>query len=583
MNSKRGVSASVRGSRLCGSAGLRTEAVQKSPAEKARALPFRMTPLLLEPTTPNASMQHMMEELWPLLEYAIHLTAKGKAAKHVLLEFLGDAREDVLSLAMDNELMFNVRSPGGMCAASQAATEHWLHMATLLLAPQLDPLLASHGLRFVRPLPSLNDALARSPQTPLVVLKNVLHGVSAADEVFSDDGLGVSDITKLKAAERALIASTHASGQCACPMCVSLRKKLPAIDVAKLRRQRASAQVANSVGMALRHPAEVRTLDLHERHDLGDTLDNALGSLVNLEELILYGASVRALPPSISSLQKLRILDVSGTALRALPELASLERLRASWTDIAALPESFSKLALRDFEISFRLTPPPEGYLPHLECMSSLTRIQIFCGALGREGDFDAETKAAFAASERASHDWAAALEAFDFSKLTQLTHLTLWNFPLKRIPPSLAQCSQLVHLDLRGTSLPTLDVDLRQLPLMHLVLEGAVGRIPDWVCEMQTLRHLSFTGTFETIPENLFALTQLEGLGLNGKLRSLPSDIEKLAALKYLWLWNNPLETLPSTLARLPLLEMLGLLHVPNAKPLAAAIGLSSKVRVLT
>lgn len=580
MNSKQGVDASVRRGMPCGSAGLRTGAVHKSTGAKARALPFRMTSILVEPTAPNASMQQLLEELWPLLVHAIHLTAKGKAAKQVLLEFLGDAREDVLSLAIDNELMFNVRSPGGMCAGSQAATEHWLHMATLLLAPQLDALLASQGFRFVQPLPSLESALVRSPQTPLVVLKNVIHGVTGADELFADDGLGVDDITKLKAADRALIASTHASGQCACPMCVSLRKKPPRIDVAKLRRQRVSAQLATSIGAALRNPNEVRTLDLHGRRDLGDALDKALGNLVNLEELILYGAAVHTLPASLGALRKLRVLDVSDTGVRVLPELASLERLRASWTDIRALPESFSKLALRDCELSFRLTPPPEGYLPQLQRMPSLTRIQIYCGACGRDGDFDADTTAAFAASERASHDWAAALEAFDFSKLT---HLTLWNFPLKRLPSSLAQCTQLVHLDIRGTSLPTLDVDLRHLPLMHLVLEGAVERIPEWVCEMQTLRHLSFTGTFETVPERLFALTQLQELGLNGKLRSLPSEIERLTSLQHLWLWNNPFEALPKALAGLPLLEMLGLFSVPNAKAMVAALGLPSKVRVLT
>ena len=126
------------------------------------------------------------------------------------------------------------------------------------------------------------------------------------------------------------------------------------------------------------------------------------------------------------------------------------------------------------------------------------------------------------------------------------------------------------------------IELDLRGVPLEHLVIEGAIERIPSWVGEMKSLRHLSLTGSFDTVPDDIFELTQLEELGLNGKLRVLPKGIARLTSLKNVWLWNNPFASLPAELASLPALEMLGLDNVPNGKALAESIGLSPRVRVI-
>jgi hypothetical protein len=525
-----------------------------------------MTRISVEQTREGASMTQLAEDLWPLLEQAIRLAAKGKAASRVTAEFLGDARESVISAASNDALSFSVRSPGGMCAGLQAATEHWLYLATIWLAPRLEELLATHGFRFAAPRIQLEDALAKTTHAPLVVIKGVLHGIDSSGELFCDDALRVS-AEELTKAQRELVHALHEARRCACPMCEALRKKVPALDVPKLRKQLASVRETTNIRTALARPLDVRVLDLHDRHDVVQALATVLPALKNLEALNLDGVPVHALPEGLASWMHLRSLSLSRTRVEALPALATLQRLHANWTDLRSLPRAMH--TLQEVELGFRENPAVDAFLPVLQENLSLRALRLFGGS--------SQGRSSKTASPAA---WVRGLQGFDFAKVA-LEELTLWNFPLTELPESLARCTGLKLLDVRGTPMRAIELDLRGAPLEHLVIEGAIERIPSWVGEIRTLRHLSLTGSFDTVPEGIFELTQLEGLGLNGKLRVLPKDIARLRSLKHVWLWGNPFASLPTELASLPALEMLGLFDVRNGKALVESIGLSPRVRV--
>jgi hypothetical protein len=534
-------------------------------------------------TREDASVSAFLEALWPVLDHTIRLVARGKLALTITSELLADARAEVLARAPRDQIAFQAPSPAGTRPASHRVIEHWLELTTVALGPRLVQLLATHGLRR-EDWPSIDTWLTRSPHAPIVGLGGVLSVIEGDGAVVTDEGPSAPKSPSPK--ERAALERARRDGTCACPLCESLRKAIPAIDVDALVRQYAEQRHAESLRIALSRAAVVRDLHLAGRRDLDGALLARLGELTALESLDLSRTRVDALPETIGRLRRLARLQLSDTPLGTLPSSlgeTALDTLVATSSALRALPASLARAPLRTLRLGFLRTPAPDGFLDVIASLSQLEHIELFCGTSHTLPDAGDEGNRILRESATQSEAWARALESFDFSRLPALQGVHLSGFPLTHLPPSLAAVPALRHLDVRGAPLRAIDVDLRKLPLEHLQLEGVSPTLPDWLGEITTLRHLSIHGRFTDVPEAIFGLRSLQGLGLGGRYSRLPDRFDSLPSLKDTWLHSVALDALPPTLARLPRLELLALQSVPRARELADAIGVPNTVRVVT
>ncbi len=540
--------------------------------------------LFLTPTRKDADAAALHEALWPILDHTVRAVARGKIARTITNELLSDARGTVLSRAPRAELAFNTPNPAGALAASHRVIEHWLVLAALAVGDRLDDLCATHGLRR-KDWPTLKSALSRSPHAPIVALGGVLCVIEADGRITTDDGV-VLDASALAPKARKSLEGARRDGVCACPMCEGLRKAPPNIDVDALLRAQATQRNTESLRTALAHASVVRHVYLARRQEVDPALLERIGELTALEGLYLSGTDAAALPESIGRLKRLTHLDVSRTPMERLPDGlgdTGLETLSAQECRLRGLPASLVRAPLHKLTLGFRLTPSPDGFLDVLPTLTQLRSIDLVCGAQDTtEHATDAQNQARRESATQ-SAVWARALEAFDFTRLPALEWLHLSGFPLERLPPSLARVRTLTNLDVRGSPLPAIDLDLRTHQLVHLRLEGAFDTLPEWLGEIATLRHLSLHGRFTDVPESIFGLPALEGLGLEGRYTELPDRFASLPALEAAWLWSRELRALPPSLASVPKLRLLALQGVPRAAELAAALGLRSTVKVAT
>ena len=83
-------------------------------------------------------------------------------------------------------------------------------------------------------------------------------------------------------------------------------------------------------------------------------IPDAIGTLLNLEDISIYESPITDLPDSICNLQQLRWLSIESTNISSLPDdignLSALTYLNISNTKISSLPESIYTLQLKTFE-----------------------------------------------------------------------------------------------------------------------------------------------------------------------------------------------------------------------------------------
>lgn len=231
-------------------------------------------------------------------------------------------------------------------------------------------------------------------------------------------------------------------------------------------------------------------------------MPKTLGRLTKLEELDLFGTSVKSLPDELFALPALTHLRLGGTrdlvlrpgTLGALP-LVELDLWRHAETDIPADVFSIASLTtLRLGNTALTAVPDAIGELPNLASLS------LECAAI-------------------------------------------------RALPESFSRLGKLRSLDL--TSCVDLDLEpafrvIATLALTDLKVDGAPDRsfssIPSGIGAIRTLKRLSIRGSWlRSIPADIFTLTSLESLDLSqNRLSALPMEIVDLRKLKELSLEFN-------------------------------------------
>lgn len=299
-------------------------------------------------------------------------------------------------------------------------------------------------------------------------------------------------------------------------------------------------------------------------------LDDRFAGLEALEELSIAGGlgpqKLRALPPSIGALARLRALDVGyNHELGALPDelcgLAALETLIAPWCGLERLPERLGALrALRRLELhQNRLEALPASFAQ----LTRLERLSLHHNRL-RELPPGVGLLPAFRGKVDLSHN------------------------PIERLPEPLGQ-GQTTRLSLSGqklAELPSWVCGLTQLEELDLSGAGLTA-LPEAIGALRALRRLNLSGNpLETLPESIGRLTRLEVLSLrrcgltrlpgsigglkrlvelelsSNRLTALPDSLTRLGALRELRVDGNALERLPEAIGELRSLRLLHLHH---------------------
>lgn len=197
----------------------------------------------------------------------------------------------------------------------------------------------------------------------------------------------------------------------------------------------------------------LRRLLVHAREIDAETAP--AGPLANLEFLGLLG-QLRALPEWVTSLPKLKNLQLSLNALDQLPpsfaKLQTLEGLNISNNAFTTIPESV--LGLRNLETlqltDSRLTSLPDG-------LRQLQRLRMLNVSANQLTEFP---PAVF--------------------ELSALDTLRASNNQLKRLPPAIGKLTHLTSLKLHDNQLTALPNELRGLKLQYLTVERNLLVNPD-------------------------------------------------------------------------------------------------------
>lgn len=135
---------------------------------------------------------------------------------------------------------------------------------------------------------------------------------------------------------------------------------------------------------------------------------------------------------------------------------------------------------------------------------------------------------------------------------------------PLKNLPPTIGNLSQLTKLSIRGTQLNKLPKELNQLVKLQTLdlSKNELSSIPSEIFNLSALQKLSFNeNKLKKVPSLIGQLTGLKLLEINSNyLRSLPSEIGQLINLESLNLSNNWLTELPIELSHLTNIKNLDL-----------------------
>lgn len=277
----------------------------------------------------------------------------------------------------------------------------------------------------------------------------------------------------------------------------------------------------------------------------------------------LYGPKVNALHPAVWQLATLQRLDLSGTALKHLPEeiakLKNLRKLNLSKLNLTRVPKEVGELTqltgLLLNENALESLPADLGRLISLEkldlsenklqeipsClfqMTALRELKLACNAV-------------------------AALPP-EIGRLTDLTRLDLRENHIERLPAEISRLDVLKRFFIannRLSSLPTEIGRLQNLKKLN-VSHNRLRDLPRAIGDMTSLKKLSATlNHLTTLPGEIGNLSRLEVLSLAGnQLDHLPVEIGQLTNLRSLSLACNHLTSLPPEIGDLVQLDALSL-----------------------
>ena len=310
-------------------------------------------------------------------------------------------------------------------------------------------------------------------------------------------------------------------------------------------------------------------------NNLTGRLPSSLGSLINLEKLLLHSNSLTGpIPPELGNLTQLENLNLDFNSLTGPipPELGNLTQLESL---------GFGRNSL-DGQI-----PPELGNLTQLEELKlysnsitglivpelgKLTRLKYLnLGGNDLTGPIPSELgKLAQLLELRLYNNDLTGPIPPELGDLTQLLELRLYNNDLTGpIPPELGKLAQLLELrlynnDLTGPIPPELG-KLTQLLELRLYNNDLTGPLPSELGNLAQLKtmSLSFNSLTGQIPPELGNLVQLNNLILlsNSLTGQIPPELGNLAQLEALWLDKNSLTgPIPPELGNLAQLELLDL-----------------------
>ena len=144
-------------------------------------------------------------------------------------------------------------------------------------------------------------------------------------------------------------------------------------------------------------------------------------------------------------------------------------------------------------------------------------------------------------------------LRRIKFPKGNKIESIKLFDNKLKRVPPSIRHCKNLVHLDLEHNQIKHIpsfiaDLDsLRSLDLNHNRLKLSKSDIK----HAAKVKKLSIGGNnIEKLPENI-GILQCTNLNLGkNKLRSLPASFADLKQVHHLIFYENEFVTVPEEIS---------------------------------
>ena len=269
-----------------------------------------------------------------------------------------------------------------------------------------------------------------------------------------------------------------------------------------------------------------------------------ISQLTNLTHLNLKYNQLTVLPPELSQLTNLIILDLSGNRLTELPpeigQLTNLGELQLNGNQLTELPTELSQLTkLRYLHLHRnQLTELP----PEISQLTNLIVLDLSVNQL--TGPIPTE-----------------------LSQLTKLRYLYLNGNQLTELPPEISRLTNLIVLNLGGNRLADLPPEISRLTNLEILdLNGnqLTGPIPPEISQLTKLEWLGLNGNQLTgpIPTELSRLTKLNRLDLSGNQLTgpIPTELSQLTNFERLNLNGNQLTTLPPEIGQLTNLTRLGL-----------------------
>jgi len=247
---------------------------------------------------------------------------------------------------------------------------------------------------------------------------------------------------------------------------------------------------------------KLRTLSVRLSFYLDQVLPAELGELEYLDTLAILAGTVRALPPEVAGLPRLRYLRLA--------------------IDGEIPPEIGNAVALRYLNLHAAAGPIPST-------IGNLTRLDTLAVS-GVQGEVPPE-----------------------IGNLTGLTFLDVSGTE-GPLPSQMESMRGLRFLKVSGSFFPGF---VTRMPLKVLRLYGVNGRIPETVGDMTDLRWLDLCcGIAGELPSALGRARELRTISVTGDLAgTLPEELGDLMELRSLWLENHPRlhGPIPESLTRLP------------------------------
>lgn len=286
---------------------------------------------------------------------------------------------------------------------------------------------------------------------------------------------------------------------------------------------------------------ELQTLVLSGHRTM--RLSSVLGELQGLKFLRLNYFGARTIKKHFAALPALTKLHLQDNLLTKAPsaimECSNLRTLNLSENKLESFPQvppSLRHLDLSDNEL--REFPGDEVNLSHLKCLylggNQMEKLSLLEPIYMPELPLEFEKKT---------------LQA-----LSNLEVLKLENNKLSEVRLNLADISQnLVRLSIFGHSMTNLPSNLWRLSKLKklIITYGDLLRLPEEIDQLSALEELDLSNNRLTyLPSTIGSLKQLRNLILRGnKLKTLTESIGQLRKLRLIALPNNSLKELPATI----------------------------------